>query len=137
GLLTGGAAPFLATGVNALAAGVLGSLPAGLGYLYSNPVRARWRDLDVALFGLSLLLTPPLAGLGAWSSQALLFGGHTAPARAFWSATAGALVGHLLGMGLETLLRMRLPLPELGDFRFLVGVACVGTGAALGQALAE
>jgi len=135
GLAADGRRPFWTSGVNALAAGVLGYVPASLGGVYSNPVRGRWRDVDVALFGLSLLLTPPLAGLGAWSSQALFFGGHEAPGRAWLAATLGALVGHLVGMGLDTLLRDRFPLPELGGYRLLLSVSCVGSGAALGQAL--
>lgn len=135
GLSAGGRAPFWSAGVNALAAGTLGFLPASLGGLYSNPVRGRWRDVDVAVFGLSLLLTPPLAGLGAWSSQALFFGGHEAPGQAWLAATLGALVGHLVGMGLDTLLRDRFPIPALGGYRLLLSVSCVGSGAALGQAL--
>lgn len=135
GLAAGGGRPFWASGVNALAAGALGFLPASLGGLYSNPVRGRWRDVDVTVFGLSLLLTPPLAGLGAWSSQSLFFGGHAEPGRAWLAASLGALVGHLVGMGLDTLLRERFPLPELGGYRLLLSISCVGSGAALGQAL--
>ena len=135
GLAAGGRQPFWTSGVNALAAGALGFVPASLGGLYSNPVRGRWRDVDVAIFGLSLLLTPPLAGLGAWSSQALFFGGHETPGRAWLAASLGALVGHLVGMALDSLLRDRFPIPALGGYRLLLAVSCVGSGASLGQAL--
>jgi hypothetical protein len=115
------------------AAGALtGMLPARLAYAYDNPAEARWRELDVALLGLSLTLTPPLTALGTWGSGELLLGGSQQPGRAFLGAMGGALAGHFLGLALDGLLRQVLPQPELAGFRFSVSLALIGTSASLG-----
>ena len=135
GLANPSARPVVATGVSALSGAVLAYIPAGLGYAYGNPTRPRWREVDVAIFGLSMVLTPPLAALGSFGSQSLFFERFEHPWRAYGAATAGALVGHLTGLILNDLLLRRLPLPELGGYRFLLGLSCVGIGAAFGQSL--
>jgi len=135
GLAQPGPTPFLHVGVNALSGSALALVPARLGYVYGNPNRPRWREVDVAILGVSLVLTPPLAALGSFGSQSLFFTGYQHPWRAYGAATAGALVGHLTGMVINDLLAARLPLQELTGYRFLVGLSCVGIGATLGQSL--
>lgn len=130
-----GPSPALHVGINVLSASVLGLVPARLGYTYGNPTRPRWREIDVAILGLSLVLTPPLAALGSFGSQSLFFESYQHPWQAYGAATAGALVGHLTGMIINEFLGSRLPMPELAGYRFVIGLSCVGIGATLGQTL--
>jgi hypothetical protein len=128
-----GNAPLLQTGAQTLGAMLLGSVPAKLAYVYANPNEPRWREVDVALLGVSLLLTPPLAALGAWGSQQLLFGGTARPGPAFLGAMGGAAVGHLLGLAFSGLLERLLPDASLPGLHYAVALGLVGTGASFGQ----
>jgi hypothetical protein len=117
----------------AAAGAVAGSLPARLLFLHPAEAGGRWAELDVAVFGTGLVLTPPVAALGTWGLGEVAFQGSRHPGRAFWGALGGAAVGTLLGLALHGVLEEVVGnRPEHRQVREWLALELVGVGAAVG-----
>jgi hypothetical protein len=108
-------------------------LPSRLLFLRPQEAGPRWMEMEVAVFGAGLVLTPALAGLGTWALGEAALHGSLDRGDALLGALGGAAVGTLLGVvthgALEWLAgRGR----RLNAWRQLIALGLVGAGATVG-----
>jgi hypothetical protein len=115
-------------------AGMLaGYLPSRLLFLRSQASGPRWMELEVSVFGVGLVLTPPLAALGTWGAGEWLFHGSRDRGDALLGAMGGAAVGTLLGIAAHGLLRQLAgPGLRLEELRRFIALGFIGAGATAG-----
>lgn len=129
-LENGGAWPTAAqTGAGMAAAWV----PSGLLFFRPQSAGPRWAEWDVSLFGLGLVATPALAGLGTWTMGEWAFHGSQHRGRALLGAMGGAAAGTLLGVvTYEVLERLAAPGSQMKGWRRGIALGFVGSGATAG-----
>ncbi|PTL75820.1 hypothetical protein DAT35_53235 [Vitiosangium sp. GDMCC 1.1324] len=121
------------TAAETVAGSVVGSLPGGLLFLQPADAGGRWSELDVAGFGVGLVLTPPVAALGTWGLGELAFHGSKERGDAFLGALGGAAVGMLLGVAVHGLLEEVVGNRDaLMWFRKTIALGFIGSGATVG-----
>ncbi|WP_257461741.1 hypothetical protein [Archangium lipolyticum] len=121
------------TGLETVAGSVVASVPGSLLFLQPANAGGRWAELDVAAFGVGLVLTPPLAALGTWGLGELAFDGSRQRGRAFLGALGGAAVGTLLGVVVHGALEEVVGNTASLEFlRKYIALGFVGSGATLG-----
>lgn len=121
------------TAAQTAAGSVVGSVPGGLLFLQPPEAGGRWTDLDVAAFGVGMVLTPPVAALGTWGLGELAFHGSQDRGRAFVGALGGAAVGMLLGVVTHGVLEEVVGNREtLRGVRKAIALGFIGSGATLG-----
>jgi hypothetical protein len=115
-------------------AGMLaGWLPSGLLLQRVQAAGPRWMELEVAVFGTGLVLTPSLAALGTWATGEWLFHGSRDRGSALLGAMGGAVVGTLLGVAVHELLeRLVAPGTRLEHLRRLIALGFIGAGSTAG-----
>jgi hypothetical protein len=126
-----------AMGAEAGAGMVAGWLPSRLLFRRAQAAGPRWAELEVAVFGAGMVLTPPLAGLGTWAMGELAFQGSRQSGEALLGAMGGAAVGTLLGVAVHAVLeRLVAPGERLEFWRQTIALGFVGAGATAGYQLA-
>lgn len=121
-----------ATGAQTGAGMVAGWVPSRLLFLRAQNGGPRWQEWSVALFGMGLVLTPPMAGLGTWAMGEWAFHGSLDRGDALLGSMGGALVGTLLGVAVEGLLERIASGPALRAWRQAIGLGLIGVGATVG-----
>ena len=122
-----------ATGAQAGAGMLAGWLPSRLLFFRAQEAGPRWSEWEVSVFGLGLVLTPPMAGLGTWALGELAFHGSRNRADALLGAMGGAAVGTLLSAVVYGVLdRLAAPGARLKPWRQAIGLGLVGAGATAG-----
>ncbi|MBN1203434.1 MAG: hypothetical protein JXB05_00735 [Myxococcaceae bacterium] len=122
-----------ATGAQAGAGMVAGWLPSRLLFLRPQASGPRWMELEVATFGVGLVLTPVMSALGTWGMGEAAFHGSRKPGAAFLGAMGGAAVGMLLGLATHGLLEWLVaPGAKLKWARQLIALGIIGAGASAG-----
>jgi hypothetical protein len=108
-------------------------IPSGLLFARAQAAGPRWAEWEVSVFGLGLVATPALAGLGAWTLGEWAFHGSQHRERALLGAMGGAVVGTLLGVAAyEALERLAAPGSQLNAWRRGIALGLVGSGATAG-----
>ncbi len=121
------------TAAETAAGSVVGSLTGGLLFLQPANAGGRWAELDVAVFGVGLALTPPAAALGTWGLGELAFDGSQNRGDAFLGALGGAAVGMLLGVAIHGLLEEMVGnSDQLMLVRKYIALGFIGSGATVG-----
>lgn len=122
-----------AVGAQAGAGMLAGWLPSGLLFQRVQAAGPRWMELEVAVFGLGLVLTPSLTALGTWATGEWLLHGSRDRGSALLGAMGGAVVGTLLGVAVHgALTRLVAPGTRLEPLRRLIALGFTGTGATAG-----
>lgn len=121
------------TAAEMTAGSLVGSFPGGLLFLQPAESGGRWTELDVAGFGVGMVLTPPIAALGTWGLGELAFHGSQERGRAYLGALGGAAAGMLLGVAVHGLLEEVVGnRGKLMWFRKAIALGFIGSGATLG-----
>ncbi|QRN97243.1 hypothetical protein JRI60_51290 [Archangium violaceum] len=121
------------TGLETVAGSVVGSVPGSMLFLQPANAGGRWTELDVAAFGVGLVLTPPVAALGTWGLGELAFDGSRERGRAFLGALGGAAAGTLLGVVMHGALEEVVGNTDtLMALRKYIALGFIGSGATLG-----
>lgn len=108
-------------------------VPSGLLFFRPQSAGPRWAEWDVSLFGLGLVATPALAGLGTWTMGEWAFHGSQHRERALLGAVGGAAAGTLLGVvTYEVLERLASPGSRMNAWRRGIALGFVGSGATAG-----
>lgn len=122
-----------ASGVQLGAGMAAGWVPSGLLFFRPQSAGPRWEEWNVSLFGLGLVATPVLAGLGTWTMGEWAFHGSQHRERALLGAVGGAAAGTLLGVvAYEVLERIAAPGSQLNGWRRGIALGFVGSGATAG-----
>jgi hypothetical protein len=122
-----------AAGAQTGAGMVAGWVPSGLLFFRPQSAGPRWAEWEVSLFGLGLVATPVLAGLGTWTMGEWGFHGSQHRERALVGAVGGAAVGTLLGVvTYEVLERLAAPGSQMKGWRRGIALGLVGSGATAG-----
>jgi hypothetical protein len=117
------------TGAGMVAAWV----PSALLFYRAQAAGPRWAEWEVSLFGVGLVATPALAGLGTWTLGEWAFHGSQRRERALLGAMGGAAVGTLLGVvAYEVLENLAAPGSQLNTWRRGIALGLVGSGATAG-----
>jgi hypothetical protein len=121
------------TASEAVAGSLVSSLPGGLLFLQPANAGGRWSELDVAVFGVGMVLTPPVAALGTWGLGELAFDGSRDRGQAFLGALGGAAAGTLLGVAVHGLLEEVVGNSDrLKLVRKYIALGFIGSGATVG-----
>ncbi|KFE68464.1 hypothetical protein [Hyalangium minutum] len=108
-------------------------VPSGLLFFRAQSAGPRWAEWEVSLFGLGMVATPTLAGLGTWTMGEWAFHGSQHRERALLGALGGATVGTLLGVATyEVLERLAAPGSRMNAWRRGIALGFVGSGATAG-----
>jgi hypothetical protein len=122
-----------AVGAQAGAGMVAGWLPSRLLFARAQAAGPRWAEWEVSLFGVGLVATPALAGLGTWAMGEWAFQGSHHRGRALLGAMGGAAVGTLLGAAAHEVLELlAAPGSRLKPWRQGIALGLVGAGATAG-----
>ena len=122
-----------AVGAEVAAGMVAAWLPSRLIFLRPQAAGPRWTEMEVSVFGVGLVLTPTLAGLGTWALGEAAFQGSLDRGDALLGALGGAAVGTLLGVAAYGALEQLVgPGLRLKAWRQSITLGLVGAGATVG-----